>query len=131
MALLSFFHSFTFLSFTFLFNLFCISNLCQRVILLKFLDIKVNPNSLLFSQRERDRDRERDSSKSSCEGDGVMVLGKFSVLLCPTNLENSRARDYWACSRCGRGCLNIFSLVYLFSFLSPSFSLFGRRPDID
>ena len=27
----------------------------------------------------------------------------------------------------GGGCLNIFSLVYLFSFLSH----FGRRPDID
>ena len=36
----------------------------------------------------------------------------------------------------GGGCLNIFSLIYLFSFLSPSmgdgpFSLYGRRPDID
>ena len=29
----------------------------------------------------------------------------------------------------GGGCLDIFSLVYYFSFLSPSLS--GRRPDID
>ena len=29
----------------------------------------------------------------------------------------------------GGGCLDIFSLIYLFSFLSPSLS--GRRPDID
>ena len=49
-----------------------------------------------------------------------MVLGKFSVPGRPTNLENSWAMDYCACSRCGRGCLNIFSLVYLFSFLPPS-----------
>ena len=28
----------------------------------------------------------------------------------------------------GGGCLDIFSLIYLFSFLLP---LFGRRPDID
>ena len=41
-----------------------------------------------------------------------MVLGKLSVPRRPTNLDNSRAR--W-------GCLDIFfSLVYLFSFLSPS-----------
>ena len=99
MALLSFFPSFTFLSVTFLFNLFCISSLYQRVVLLNFLDIKVNPNSLLFSKRKR----ERESSKSSREGDGAMVLGKFSVPGRPTNLENSWAMDYCACSRCGRG----------------------------
>ena len=33
---------------------------------MNFLDIKVNPNSLLFSERERERERE--SSKSSREG---------------------------------------------------------------
>ena len=31
-----------------------------------------------------------------------------------------RARAYCACSRCGWGCLDIFSLFYHFSFLSPS-----------
>ena len=31
----------------------------------------------------------------------------------------------------GGGCLDIFSLVYHFSFLSLSLSLSGRRPDID
>ena len=60
----SFFPSFTFLSLIFLFNLFCFSRLCQRVVLLNFLDIKVNPNSSLFSQRER----VRESLKSSSEG---------------------------------------------------------------
>ena len=34
----------------------------------------------------------------------------------PTNLDNSRARTYCACSRCGWG----LSLIYRFSFLSPS-----------
>ena len=47
-----------------------------------------------------------------------MVLGKFSVPGRPTNLENSRARDYCACSSCSRG-LHSFSRLS-FSFLSPS-----------
>ena len=47
------------------------------------------------------------------------MLGKLSVPGRPTNLDNSRARAYCACSRCGWGCLDIFSLVYLFSFLFP------------
>ena len=50
MALLSPFFHFPFFS---LFYLFCFSGLCQRGISLNFLDIKVNPNSLLFSERER------------------------------------------------------------------------------
>ena len=51
---------------------------------------------------------------------GAMVLGKLSVPGRPTFLDNSRARAYCACSRCGLGCLDIFTLVYLFSFLSLS-----------
>ena len=49
-----------------------------------------------------------------------MVLGKLPVPGRPTNLDYSRARAYCACSGCGWGGLNIFSLVYHFSFLSPS-----------
>ena len=49
-----------------------------------------------------------------------MVLGKLPVPGRPTNLDYSRTRAYCACSRCGWGCLDIFSLVYLFCFLSPS-----------
>ena len=41
-----------------------------------------------------------------------------------TNLDESRTRV----GAVG-GCLDIFSLVYGFSFLSPCLS--GRRPDID
>ena len=48
------------------------------------------------------------------------MLGKLSVPGRPTNLDDSRARAYCACSRYGWGCLDIFSLIYLFSFLSPS-----------
>ena len=51
---------------------------------------------------------------------GAMMLGKLPVPGRPTNLDKSRARAYCACSRCGWGCLDIFSLIYLFSFLSPS-----------
>ena len=57
MALLSVFPSFTFLS-----NSLCFRSLCQRVVLLNLLDIKVNPNCLLFSERENE------SPKSSPEG---------------------------------------------------------------
>ena len=48
------------------------------------------------------------------------MLGKLPVLGRPTNLDYSRARAYCACSRCGWGCLDIFSPIYHFSFLSPS-----------
>ena len=37
-----------------------------------------------------------------------MVLGKLSVPRRPTNLDNSRARAYCACSSAGGGCLDIF-----------------------
>ena len=49
-----------------------------------------------------------------------MVPGKLSVPGRPTNLDNSRAGEYCACIRCGSGLFEIFSFVYLFSFLSPS-----------
>ena len=49
-----------------------------------------------------------------------MVLRKLLVPGRPTNSDNSRAGAYCACSRCGWGLFeHFFSLVYLFSFLSP------------
>ena len=51
---------------------------------------------------------------------GAMVLGKLPVPGRPTNLDWSRARAYCACSRCGWGCLDIFTLIYPFFPLSPS-----------
>ena len=57
-----------------------------------------------------------------------MVLGKLLVPGRPTNLDNSRARAYCTCGRCGRGLFGHFFFISLFFF---SFSLFGRRPDID
>ena len=57
-----------------------------------------------------------------------MVLAKLPVPGRPTNLDDSRARAYCACSRCGWKLFGHFSLLYLFtSFLA----LCGRRPDID
>ena len=58
-----------------------------------------------------------------------MLLGKLPVLGRPIYLDDSRARAYCACSRCGWG------LVWTL-FLSSIISLFflplsGRRPDID
>ena len=49
-----------------------------------------------------------------------MVLGIIPVSGRPTNLDYSRARAYCACSRCGLGLFGHFSLIYHFSFLSPS-----------
>ena len=47
------------------------------------------------------------------------MLGKLPVPGRPTNLDYSRARAYCA-KGAGGGCLDIFSLIYDFSFLSPS-----------
>ena len=49
-----------------------------------------------------------------------MVLGKLPVPGRPTSLDKSRARANCSCSRCGWGCLDIFTLIYSFSPLSPS-----------
>ena len=46
----------------------------------------------------------------------------------PTNLGNIGQRPIALAVSAGSGCLDIFSPVYLFSFLS--FSLTVRRPDI-
>ena len=47
-----------------------------------------------------------------------MVLGKLPVLGRPTNLDESRARAYCTCSRCGWGLFGHFfsHLSFLFSF---------------
>ena len=47
-----------------------------------------------------------------------MVLGKLPVPGRPTNLDYSRARAYWACSRCRLGLFGHFfsHLSFLFSF---------------
>ena len=49
---------------------------------------------------------------------GAMVLGKLPVPGRPTYLDNSEARAYCPCSRCGRGLFG-----YFFSHLSLLFSL--------
>ena len=54
---------------------------------------------------------------------GAKVLGKLSVPGCPTNLDNRRARAFWACSRCG--LFGHFFSHVSFSFLSSSL---GDRP---
>ena len=49
---------------------------------------------------------------------GAKVLGKLSVPGCPTSLDDSRARAYCSCSRCGWGLFGHFfsHLSFLFSF---------------
>ena len=128
MTLLSFFPSFTFLSFTFLFNLFFkfMCQICQRVALLNLLDTKVNPNCLLFQ-------RERESPKSSREGGGRVVRWCLES----TCIQSRSVLLIWIivgqgsiplAVGAGGVCLHIFfsRLSFLFCF-----SLFGRRPDID
>ena len=55
-------------------------------------------------------------------GTGVAkMLGKLSVSGRPTSLDDSRARTYIALAvGAGGGFLDIFSLIYLFAFLSPA-----------
>ena len=108
MALLSIFPSFTFLSFTFLFNLFCFSSLCQRVVLLNLLVTTVNPKCLLLIIITESRRSPVVRVEGGGSG-GAMVLGKL-VGQDPIALAVGAGGD----------CLDIFSLVYLFSFLSPS-----------
>ena len=49
-----------------------------------------------------------------------MVLGKLPVSGRPTILDVGRVRACCACSRCDGDCLEIFTLLYLFSPLSTS-----------
>ena len=51
---------------------------------------------------------------------GPKVLGKLIVPGRPTKLDNSRARAYCACSRCGWGLFGHFFSCLFLSFLSPS-----------
>ena len=57
-----------------------------------------------------------------------MVLGKFPVPGRPTNLVRVEQGPSVLAVDVSGGCLDIFSLVYCFSFF---LSLSGRRPDID
>ena len=57
-----------------------------------------------------------------------MVLEILLVPGRPNDLDNSRARAYCACSRCGRGLFGHFSSRRSFLFLLP---LSERRPDVD
>ena len=55
------------------------------------------------------------------------MLGTLSVPGRPTSLDNSRARTYCACSRCGWGVVWTFFLSSIFSlFFLP---VFRRWPD--
>ena len=50
---------------------------------------------------------------------GAMVLGKLPVPGRPTNLDYSRARAFYACSRCGLGLFgHFFSRLSLLSSFS-------------
>ena len=53
----------------------------------------------------------------------MLGVGKLSVPGHPTNLDNSRARPIALARGAGGDCLDIFSHVYCFSFLSLSLSL--------
>ena len=59
----------------------------------------------------------------------AMVLGKFSVPGCPTDLDRSRARANCTCSRCGWGVVWTFFLSSICSIFFLPVS--GRRPYID
>ena len=75
---------------------------------MNLLETKVNPNCLLFSQRERV------AETWGVGGGNVMVLGKLS-----TNMDNSRARTYCACSRYGWELFGHFFSHLSFLFFLP------------
>ena len=54
------------------------------------------------------------------------MLGKLSVPGRPTSLDDSRARAYCACSRCGWRLFGYFFSHLSFSILSPSFGETAR-----
>ena len=58
--------------------------------------------------------------------DGAIRLNKFPPPVRPTHLEDSSARAYCDCSRCGWGCLDIFSLVYMYHFVRETVILSQR-----
>ena len=60
---------------------------------------------------------------------GAMVLGELPVPGRPTIWMIVGQGPIVLAVGAGGGCLDIFTLLYLFSSLS--LSLFGRRPDID
>ena len=57
-----------------------------------------------------------------------MVLGKLPVLGRPTSFAIIRQGPTALAVGAGGGCLDIFTLVYHFSFFLP---ISGRMPDID
>ena len=59
---------------------------------------------------------------------GAMALGNLPVLGRPTIWMVVGHGPTALAVGAGRGCLDIFTLVYSFSICLP---LFGRRPDID
>ena len=85
----------------------------------------MNPNSLLFSQREKERESRRSPVLRGLSG-GAMVLGKRLVPGRHTNSDNSRARAYCACSRRGWGLFGQF-LSRLQSRSETYVLLFRRR----
>ena len=58
--------------------------------------------------------------KNLLQSGDALVLGKLPVPGRPTNMDESRTRAYRACSRCGWGCLDIFTLVISLFFLPLS-----------
>ena len=112
MALFSFlpFFQFSFFHYS-IFYLFCFSSLYQGVVLLDLLETKINPNCLIFSQRERERDRE--SPKSSREGCGRMV--QCCWVNFPTNLNVPIALSVGTRG----GCLDILVSCIFSHFFLP------------
>ena len=53
---------------------------------------------------------------------GAMGLPNFPVPGRPANLDYKRARAFFTCSRCGWGLFGHFTLVFLFTSISPSLS---------
>ena len=94
----------------------------ERVVLLNFLDIKVNPNSLSFSQGERERESRRSPVVMGMVRwcDGAMVLGNFHCLGIPLFRIIVGQGPMALAVGAGGDVVTFFLSSIFFSFLSSS-----------
>ena len=78
----------------------------------------MNPNSLLFSERERERWRERESRRSPVS-DGAMMQGKLLVPGHPTHWIIVGQEPIALAVGADGGCLDIFLSSIFFLFFLP------------
>ena len=134
MELLSFFPSFTFLSFTFLFNLFCFFKFTSKC---RFIEsprhISESKLLIIFTERKRERETKRETERESRRSPDMR--GGRVVRWCWVNFQCRGVLLIWIIVEQGPSALAVgaggvvWTCFSRLSFLF-SFSLFGRRLDM-